>query len=163
LGHIGYGSVVFSVVIGDRMEECDLSSMMSFRLTLHALVCSAGLALATFPTGSYANEMGNADGFVSRYHPNSPVKDGWYGIFDPTLPAYASMWDPIIVSQDRVVYDGAYIDDYGCKTDSDPQPSESYCLMVIKQNSYRQINRVQIERQAPDGDKSVLTWFKQLD
>jgi hypothetical protein len=142
-----------------------LSSMMSFRLTLHALVCSAGLALATFPTGSHANEVVNADGFVSRYHPITPVKDGWYGIFDPTLPTYASMWDPIVVSQDRVIYDGAYIDDYGCKDDTTESGSVSkdQCYRIISQNSYKQLNSIQIERITPSGKTSVLTWYKQPD
>jgi hypothetical protein len=139
--------------------------MVPFRRTIHALVCSAGLAVATFTTGSYANEVGNAGEFVSRYHPDAPVKDGWYGVFDPTLPTYASMWDPIVVSQDRVVYDGAYINDYGCKDDTTESGSVSkdQCHRIISQNSYRQLNTIQIERITPSGKMSVLTWFKQLD
>jgi hypothetical protein len=142
-----------------------LSFTMTFHLVLHALVCSAGLALAAFPTGSYANEVGMAGGVVSRHHPDTPVKDGYYGIFDPTLPTYASMWDPIVVSQERVVYDGAYIDDYGCKDDTTESGSVSrdQCYRITSLNGYRQLNTIQIERITPGRKLSVLTWYKQLD
>jgi len=113
---------------------------------------------------SFANELVSNGGFVARHNPSTPVRDGWYGVFDPALPSYASMWDPVIVSQDRVLYDGAYIDDYGCKDASEHQPvSGDQCFKIVRQNSYRQLNTIQIERITPSGKITVLTWYKQPD
>jgi len=113
---------------------------------------------------SFANEQVSTGGFVARHHPDTPVKDGYYGIFDPTLPTYSSMWDPIVVSSDRVIYDGASTNDYGCKDAREHQPvSDDQCFIIVRQNSYKQLNSIQVERITPSGKISVLTWYKQPD
>ena len=147
-----------------RLKEPVFLSSMSYRQEVQSLICSASLALAILITASYANEIVHKGAFVARHNLSTPVRDGWYGIFDPMQPEYDPMWDPILVKQENVVYDDAFTDDYGCKDAREHQPvSDDQCFIIVRQNSYRQLNSIQIERITPSGKISVLTWYKQPD
>jgi hypothetical protein len=78
------------------------------------------------------------------------LRDGYYGIYDPALPSYSSMWDTVLVCGGSIVYDcGIVLATVRCTTDTSIR--------------YKQINPMQILRAAPDGSQSVLAWYKEPD
>lgn len=121
---------------------------------------AGSLLLVSNLAASWGKKNSGTGSDIRLERPGLTVKDGWYGVYDPSLPSHDSMWSPTLVKKGVVLFDGDSIEDFGCSVDDRKKRLAMKCGDLIGRNQYVLINLIQILKTDPTGRRTALTWYK---
>lgn len=143
---------------GERKIDNTLLKHLQTAASISLFVGS--LLLVSNIAASWGQKGSGTGSDVQLERPGLTVKDGWYGVYDPSLPSHDSMWSPTLVKKGVVLFDGDNIEEFGCSTDDRNKQPTLKCGDLISRNQYVLINLIQILKTDPTGRRSALTWYK---